>query len=53
MGLPGHRGWHDLAKTPDRPAQIPASPEDSYRDKGWVNWRDWLATATVARSVSG
>jgi hypothetical protein len=53
MGSRGRRGWHAWAKTADKPADCSANPEDSYQDKGWVNWGDWLATATVARRVSG
>jgi hypothetical protein len=24
------------------PRDLPATPQHVYRDKGWVNWRDWL-----------
>jgi len=32
-GLPG--------KLP-KPADIPATPRRKYKNKGWVNWGDWL-----------
>ncbi len=31
-----------------RPGDIPANPSSTYKDKGWVNWGDWLGTGTVA-----
>jgi hypothetical protein len=30
------------------PADIPASPNQTYADKGWKSWGDWLGTGTVA-----
>ena len=38
-------------KMPDKepkPEDIPASPFQTYADKGWINWGDWLGTGTVA-----
>lgn len=47
MGLKTIRDWEsfrngersDLGKCPD---DIPVWPPHAYRDKGWVNWNDWL-----------
>ena len=30
-----------------RPDDIPMAPENSYRDKGWVNYGDWLGTDRI------
>lgn len=27
---------------------IPTNPNRIYKDKGWINWGDWLGTGTVA-----
>jgi len=32
------------AKTSERPDDIPASPSEYYKNKGWVNWGHWLGT---------
>ena len=37
--LPGHN---------PKPDDIPATPEGTYKDKGWTGWGDWLGTGTVA-----
>ncbi len=36
--------WIAWAKTKERPSDIPASPQNTYKDKGWVAWYDWLGT---------
>lgn len=30
------------------PDDIPVTPQRTYKDKGWVNWADWLNTKNVA-----
>ena len=30
------------------PADIPTNPQNSYTDKDWMNWGDWLGTGTIA-----
>ena len=30
------------------PADIPASPQRTYAERGWVSWGDWLGTKSVA-----
>ena len=30
------------------PSDIPASPDNVYKDKGWISWGDWLGTGTIA-----
>jgi len=30
------------------PADIPASPDQTYADKGWTDWGDWLGTGRIA-----
>jgi very-short-patch-repair endonuclease len=34
--------WHQWAKSPERPADIPSNPQRTYRGKGWTNWGEWL-----------
>ena len=31
------------------PPDIPACPDNTYGDKGWVGWGDWLGTGNVAK----
>ena len=39
--------WVEWAKSGARPVSIPALPELYYKDKGWINWRDWLGTSSL------
>ena len=38
----------ELLDLPPKPADIPASPEYKYENKGWINFGDWLGTGSVA-----
>ena len=47
LGLKGSTEWRKYCqgKLPGRkpkPEDIPASPQHTYKDKGWQNMRDWL-----------
>ena len=30
------------------PEDIPKDPKDSYKNKGWISWGDWLGTGRIA-----
>jgi superfamily II DNA or RNA helicase/transcriptional regulator NrdR family protein len=34
--------WGQYTKSGKKPDDIPASPTDVYKNKGWVGWGDWL-----------
>ena len=40
--------WSDWAKSQDRPVDIPIAPDQTYRNKGWISWGDFLGTGNVA-----
>jgi hypothetical protein len=42
LGLKGWKEWQALSKSGQRPSDIPAAPDKTYRDVGWVSWPDWL-----------
>ena len=42
LGLKSVKGWKAWKKNGQRPSDIPAHPETTYRDDGWVSWPDWL-----------
>ena len=37
--------WKKLAAVSQQPLRVPRQPERTYRDKGWINWSDWLGVA--------
>jgi hypothetical protein len=48
LGLKGWREWRKWNKSKQRPSDIPAHPETTYRDDGWISWPDWLGSERVA-----
>lgn len=38
----------EIPKLGKLPSDIPANPHNTYADKGWNNWGDWLGTNSVA-----
>ena len=42
LGLKSHKEWQEWSKTGERPHDIPSSPDQVYKDKGWLSWGDFL-----------
>ena len=45
--------WNNYAKgrhsdKPPKPFDIPAKPSQTYKNKGWKGYGDWLGTGTIA-----
>ena len=36
------RQWKTYSKSAKKPIDMPASPDRTYADAGWVDWSDWL-----------
>ena len=34
--------WKEWSKSGQRPSNIPATPQRTYRDDGWISYPDWL-----------
>jgi len=39
--------WSNYCKSGKRPQDIPTRPDKIYKNKGWVNWKDWVGTDYV------
>jgi len=48
LGLNSHKEWREWSKSGDRPDNIPATPLQVYKAKGWKGFGDWLGTGTIA-----
>jgi len=48
LKLAGQKQYYELAREKKLPIDIPQSPNNTYKDKGWVSWGDWLGTGRVA-----
>jgi len=47
LGLKSSKDWRKFCKSEAKPADIPNSPDDVYREE-WINWGDWLGTGVIA-----
>jgi superfamily II DNA or RNA helicase len=47
-GFSGTAEWKAFAKSGNLPPDIPASPANAYKNRGWKSWGDWLGTGFIA-----
>ncbi len=40
--------WNKYSKTNKIPKDIPKKPSQTYINKGWISWGDWLGTNNIA-----
>jgi ribosomal protein L30/L7E len=48
LKLKNQNEWFSYGKSGNKPEEIPLYPSTVYKDKGWINWGDWLGTLTIA-----
>ncbi|MDA7628227.1 hypothetical protein N8843_06270, partial [Verrucomicrobia bacterium] len=48
LNLKNVEEWQAFCKSGKLPADIPANPDNTYKDKGWAGFGDWLGTGTIA-----
>jgi exonuclease I len=44
LNLKGQKEWNEYCKSGNKPDNIPANPNRTYKNKGYVNLGDWLGT---------
>ncbi len=42
--------WRDFCMSGEKPKDIPANPNQTYKDKGWISMGDWLGNGVIATS---
>lgn len=42
LQIKSEAAWRRFLKTKKKPINIPAKPDQVYRGKGWISWRNWL-----------
>jgi hypothetical protein len=47
LGLKNHKEWTEYCKSGDKPEDIPATPNKTYKNKGWKNNGDWIGTGRI------
>ena len=48
LGLKTRRDWRIYCTSGRKPDDIPALPDVTYRNSGWINYGDWIGTGSVA-----
>ena len=48
LNLKNEYEWRAYSKSSKKPANIPATPQNTYKNKGWKGLGDWLGTGTLA-----
>jgi len=51
LGLKSQSEWREYYKSGNKPDDIPANAYNSYRDKGWINWGDWLGHERISDNI--
>ncbi|MEI2419421.1 hypothetical protein V6O07_04045, partial [Arthrospira platensis SPKY2] len=46
LKLNSNSEWRTYCRSGGKPQNIPVNPDRVYRDKGWLNWPDWLGSKT-------
>ncbi len=49
LGLKNEKNWRIFSKSKDLPPDIPATPNSTYKNKGWSGMGDWLGTGRTFR----
>jgi hypothetical protein len=44
LGLKSETEWRKYCRSGQKPDDIPAAPDRTYAESGWVDWGDWLGT---------
>ena len=44
LGIMSETKWRDFCMSGQRPENIPANPNNVYKDSRWVSWPKWLGT---------
>ncbi len=48
LKLESQTEWNQYCKSGNKPDNIPAGPNRTYKNKGWISWGDWFGTNRIA-----
>jgi len=48
LNLTGQKQWKQYCASGNKPDDIPSHPDSKYKNKGWIDWGNWLGTGNVA-----
>jgi hypothetical protein len=47
LKLKNSQQWRAFSKSSNRPEDVPSTPYEYYKNKGWVNWGNFLGTGNI------
>ena len=47
LKIDSQKKWNDYCYSDQKPENIPSNPQQVYKNKGWVNFGDWLGTGRL------
>ena len=51
LSIKNRAGWEEYCQSGKKPDDIPSYPNQSYLNKGWFSWGDWLGNGFVATQL--
>ena len=48
LNLKNNKDWKAYCDSGDKPVNIPKTPDQVYKNKGWKSWGEWLGTGVIA-----
>ena len=48
LGLKSKSEWENYCQSGNKPDDIPSAPSQTYKNKGWISWGDWLGNGAIA-----
>jgi predicted helicase len=48
LNLSSNREWRKYCKSINKPEDLPNYPNQTYKNKGWKSWGDWLGTGLIS-----
>lgn len=51
LKLKNNKDWKIFKISENMPVDIPANPDQTYENKGWISWGDWLGTKAISNRL--
>ena len=51
LKLKNAHDWFNLSKNKKLPKDMPSNPNNVYKNKGWINWGDFLGTGNISANL--
>ena len=52
LGIKKREDWEQYRKSVERPVDIPSNPNITYKNKGWINFGDWVGSGKISNQTA-